>query len=296
MGLGAEAPPSLAARVARSAVAVAAAFVLAACTKPPVESDPRGGEDLSFPTRPSLRIATQDVESIDPVELETLDEIVVADQVFDGLVAYEPETTELVPSAAQSWEVRDGGRTFVFHLRGGATFHDGSPVQAEDFVFAWNRLADPAAAAPFAFLLESVAGYDSYQSDVQVRELEGVRALDATTLEVRLSSPWPDFVSVAGHPALSPLPSREGADLGPAVRVIGNGPFRAGGTIARQEEFHLERFDDHFAAEPAIRRLTFRPFEDADDAWPEFLAGDVDIAPIPASLLAEAEGRYGEAG
>lgn len=250
---------------------------------------------MSFPARSSIRIATGDVESIDPAELDGPDALLVADQVFDGLVAYDPKTFAAIPAAAAEWEAVDGGRRFVFHLREGATFHDGTPVEAQDFVFAWGRLADPLTAAPFSFLLEPVAGYAAYQHDVRVRGLSGVRAIDPLTLEVTLVRPWPDFVSVLGHPALAPVPSEVGR-LGVGDRPVGNGPYQLRAPVVPGTEIRLQRFDAYGAQPAATERIVFRQFEDPADAWPEFLTDELEIAPIPASLLADAESRFGDAG
>lgn len=290
MGVGAQAPP-----LARRSILVLALLV-ASCTRPPVDEPGRPGPDLTFPTRQSLRIAIDGTpESLDPIELDSSEELLVAEQVFDGLTAYASRSLATVPAAAESWDVEDGGRRFVFHLVPGATFHDGSPVRARDFVFAWNRLADPLVAAPFSFLLERVVGYDRYQSEVRVRGLEGLRALDDETLEVRLTIAWPDFVSVLAHPALSPVPSGA-TGLGFGERPSGNGPFRLATDLGAGAEIRLERFDDHPAPTAGVDRIELVTFDDPDDAWPEFLGGDLDVAPIPASLLDDAVGTYGSAG
>ena len=290
MGVGAEAPP-----LARRSIFVLAVLA-ASCTQPPVDEPGRPGPDLTFPARQSLRIGIDGApESLDPIELDATEELLVAEQVFDGLTAYAPRSLATSPSAAESWEVEDGGRRFVFHLDPGATFHDGSPVRAQDFVFAWNRLADPLVAAPFSFLLERVVGYDRYQSEVRVRGLDGLRALDDETLEVRLTIAWPDFVSVLAHPALAPVPSG-GAGLGFGERPTGNGPFRVATDLGGGGEIRLERFDEYAGRAPGVQRIELVPFDDLDEAWPEFLGGDLDVAPIPASLLGDAVGTYGPAG
>jgi oligopeptide transport system substrate-binding protein len=243
----------------------------------------------------SLRLATSLPTSLDPRELNSADGLQLAAQLFDGLVGYDPTTYEAIPAAAERWDVEEGGSRFVFHLRQGMTFHDGSPVRAQDFVFAWNRLADPLAAAPYAFLLESVEGFDRYQQQIRVTRLSGAVARDDRTLEVTLVRPWRDFVSLLGHPALSPVPPAAGGGSF-ASQPVGNGPYRLAAPISPGSPLLLQRFDGYVGTLPLVPTLEYRTFDVASDAWPEFLAAELDVAPIPPALLAEAESSYGDHG
>jgi ABC-type oligopeptide transport system substrate-binding subunit len=227
--------------------------------------------------------------------LSTPDSLLLAAQLYDGLVGYDPTTLETTPAAAQRWEMEDDGRRFVFHLRPGATFHDGSPVTAQDFRTAWNRLADPTAANPFAFLLEPIQGFEEYQRKARVSELSGVVARDERTLEVTLAEPWPDFPALVGHPALSPVPASIGP-RGAGQQPVGNGPYRLANPLASGEPVVMDRFDDYYGRAPAIETLEWRTYEDPEAGWPEFLSGDLEVAPIPGPLVPEALSRYGDRG
>ena len=65
--------------------------------------------------------------------------------------------------------------TYTFTLRSAARWSDGERVTAEDFVYAWQRLVDPATASPNASLLSMVAGYDEVRESGDV-SLLGVKA------------------------------------------------------------------------------------------------------------------------
>jgi oligopeptide transport system substrate-binding protein len=291
VGVGSRSP------VLRTLLALTAALGLAACTAPPPEGS-RGGAlpGPSFSTPPtSLRLAITQPASLDPRDLSTPDSLLLAAQLFDGLVGYDPTTLELIPAAAGWWEMEDAGRRFVFHLRRGATFHDGSPVTAQDFRAAWNRLADPAAANPFAFLLEPVQGFEEYQSEARVSKLSGVVARDERTLEVTLVEPWPDFPALLGHPALSPVPASVG-QRSAGQQPVGNGPFRLAAPLAPGTPIVMERFEDYHGEAAKIETLEWRTYDDPEAGWPEFLAGDLEIAPIPGPLVPEASSRYGDRG
>ena len=286
MGVGARGPLPL----------LTLAVLATACTTPPGPDDgPVAGPSAVATPLSFVRLATSLPTSLDPRELSSDDGLQLATQVFDGLVAYDPTTYEPIPAAAERWEVEEGGTRFVFHLREGMTFHDGSPVRAQDFAFAWNRLADPLSAAPFAFLLESVEGFKEYRRELRVSRLSGVVARDDRTLEVTLVRPWRDFVSLLSHPALSPVPP--GADSETfGSQPVGNGPFRLATTVSPGSPLLLQRFDGYTGTLPPVATIEYRTFERPSEAWPEFVAGELDVAPIPPALLAEAESAYGPHG
>ncbi|MGH2691297.1 MAG: ABC transporter substrate-binding protein [Actinomycetota bacterium] len=219
----------------------------------------------------------------------------MAAQLFDGLVEYEPDTAELLPAVAQSWEVLDGGRRLVFRLREGVTFHDGGLVTADSFVTAWNRLADPIASKPFAFLLEAVEGFQKFQDDLATTRLSGLNATAPRTLEVRLNRSWPDFVALLAHPALSPVPAPSPTEAF-ATQPVGNGPYRLVGTLTPGEPIRLESWNGYYGSRPGVSTLEYRPFEAPEDAWPEFLSGDLELAEIPAGVLSDATSRFGSQG
>src|SRR6185437_16797378 len=72
--------------------------------------------------------------------------------IMIGLTQY-TEDLHCVPAVAKSWEVLDGGRRYVFHLRNDAKWTDGKRVTAHDFEYAWKRLLNPSTAGAYAFFL-----------------------------------------------------------------------------------------------------------------------------------------------
>ena len=244
---------------------------------------------------PSLRLAIGAPASLDPRDLDTPDALLLASQLFDGLVEYEPVTSELLPAVAESWRVLDGGRRLLFRIREGVTFHDGSPLTADSFVTAWNRLADPVATTPFAFLLESVEGFQKYQEELSTTRLSGLNATSPRTLEVRLTRTWPDFVALLGHPALSPVPTPAPPETF-ATQPIGNGPYRIVGPLAPGSPIRLESFSGYYGQPAAVSSLEYRTFDAPEDGWPEFLSGELDLAEIPAGVLPDATSKFGSQG
>ncbi len=295
MGLGGPSPPPQ--RRPLAAGLLLLAFV-AACTTPPeprADDTPVPGPTPTATPLPSLRLAIGTPASLDPGDLDTPDGLLLASQIFDGLVEYEPTTSELLPAAAESWEILDGGSRLVFRLRPGMTFHDGTPVTADSFVTAWNRLADPVTSKPFAFLLEDVEGFRRYQENLAVTRLSGLSAPQPRTLDVRLSRPWPDFVALTAHPALSPVPAPAPPEAF-ATQPVGNGPYRLVGALTPGSPVRLEGFAGYYGTPVAVPAVEYRAFDAPEEAWPEFLAGELDVAEIPAEVVPDATSRFGSRG
>ena len=96
-----------------------------------------------------------DPESLDPHKTSTIYEADILRDLFLGLTT-EDAKSEIIPGAAESWTVSDDKKVYTFKLRAGASWSDGSPVTANDFVFAWQRVVDPATAGEYAYMLAPV--------------------------------------------------------------------------------------------------------------------------------------------
>jgi len=105
------------------------------------------------PDSPVLRIAGgEDPTGLDPTRYADQDSWRVARMLFEGLLAFTSEA-ELVLRVAERWTVNDDATRFTFHLREDARWNDGSRVTAGDFVYAWQRVLDPAFGAETAGIL-----------------------------------------------------------------------------------------------------------------------------------------------
>jgi len=66
------------------------------------------------------------------------------------------------PVTAKSWDVLDGGKKIVFHLRDDVLWSDGNKVRAQDFEYSWKRLLDPKTASQYAYILFDIANAQDY--------------------------------------------------------------------------------------------------------------------------------------
>ena len=93
-----------------------------------------------------------DPESLDPHKTSTVYEAHILRDLFEGLVMQDAKAN-LIPGAAESWTISDDGTVYTFKLRADAVWSNGDPVTAEDFVYSFRRLEDPATGAEYASML-----------------------------------------------------------------------------------------------------------------------------------------------
>ena len=112
----------------------AAALVLAGCNGPP--------DSGAEAERTIVYGRGEESLKLDPADVIDGESIKVIVNLFDTLVAYQPQGIELVPGLARRWDVDDDGRTWTFHLRPNVRFHDRTPCNAEAVKVSLERLID----------------------------------------------------------------------------------------------------------------------------------------------------------
>ena len=123
--------------------------------------------------------------TFDPQFAENQNSILVASNVFEGLLVEDPDGG-LHPGVAEGYTVSSDGRTYTFQLREDACWSDGSAVTADDFVFALRRLFGPGSVSPYAENLLSVQNAEAILAGEMQPEALGVRAADDHTLVLTL--------------------------------------------------------------------------------------------------------------
>lgn len=208
-----------------------------------------------------------------------LEETVLTD-LFEGLTAHD-EHGRIVPGVAESWNTSADGLTWTFKLRPDARWSDGRPLGAEDFVFSLRRLLDPQTAASLAFFLYPIENAVDVNAGNAPVESLGVRALDATTLEIKLAKPFPFLAERLIYPTGFPVPrhaiAAHGDEWSKAGNMVGNGAFTLE-SWRPQEAIDLTKnaaFRD--ADTVRLAGVTYVPIADSSVAYNRYLAGEIDI-------------------
>ncbi len=129
----------------------------------------------------------------------------IINDLFEGLIGKDA-ALKPVPGVAASWTVSADGLTYTFKLRPKLAWSDGVPLTADDVVYGFRRLVDPATASPLAGQFFVIAGARDIVGRKAAPDTLGVRAVDPATVEIRLASPAPYFLQLVGSLAVSPLP------------------------------------------------------------------------------------------
>lgn len=231
-----------------------------------------------------LRMALdREPASLDPAEVREQAGRVVVDAVFDSLTRMPPNLATAQPAAAVSWTASQDLRTWTFELDPEATWHDGTPVVARDFVRALRHLSGVRGSRPFnGYLVEPLA-----TATGRIR----MRAPDDHTLVLVLPTPRGDLPVLLANPALAP---RHPAAMEPD-QPVGNGPFRMAEPWGHNQIIRLSRVgsagDDGALDEvllPIYAQLDSDRIQFAD-----FRVGALDVAAVPLSEVDEARAEFG---
>jgi len=120
-------------------------------------------------------------------------------EMFSGLVSLNSEL-EIVPDLAESWDVSEGGTQYTFNLRDDIKFSDGSSVTARDFIYSFNRAANPETESPVAELyLGDIVGAQDVIDGI-ASEISGIKLIDDKTLQINIDSPKAYFLAKLTYP------------------------------------------------------------------------------------------------
>ncbi len=230
----------------------------------------------------TLRLAIMgEPASLDPHKISGTWENDVVGDLFEGLVT-EAADGARIPGVAESWEIAEDGTTYTFTLREDAAWSDGTPVTADDFVFAFRRILDPATAASYAYLLYPVKNAEAVYGGEAEPSALGIEALDPRTLRITLERSTPYFLDQLAHYTAYPVPRHaveaHGDDWSSPEHMVSNGAFalQAWQSQTRIEATRNPHFHD--AENVALDEVIYFPIEERNTALNRFRAGEIDIA------------------
>lgn len=160
----------------------------------------------------------QDIPHLDPHGTSANTSFRVTYMLYDRLVTYDGTDTEVKPQLAEKWDISEDGKTYTFHLRKDAKFHDGSPVTSEAVQYSFTRAMK---------IKKSAAGIFNGIIDENSFEI-----VDESTIKITLKEPFGPFIQTLGTVfgnILNPnLKDNEGSDNGEAYladKEVGSGPY-----------------------------------------------------------------------
>jgi len=279
----------------------------------------------------TLRLSFGGAENgFDPAQVSDTISAALVGSLFEAPLTYDylARPVKLRPQAAEALpEVHDGHTRFVFRIRPGNFFPDDPAFNgkkrelvAEDFVYSVKRYYDPTVRSPTLFHYQnagllglselrnrSIADKTPFPYDTPV---QGIRALDRYTFEVRTARAAPRLPYVFATPALAGALAREVVEAHPGKtmeRPVGTGPYRlvqwkrASRIVFERNPSHQSTFDAEPSADdaagmamlnklrgralPMVECVEFAVIEEAQPRWLAFLRGDLDVVAVPDEFI-----------
>lgn len=270
-----------------------AASLLAGCGVPK-SNDDKGGSNKESAEKVFRYSTNTEATTLDPTKANCVSDNEIQHAVTEGLVRN--TGGEITAGVAEDWEVSEDGLVYTFTLNPDAKWSDGEQIKAQDFVYAWQRLMDPATAAPYAFIGEYIKnGAEVEKGEVAPTEL-GVVAKDDTTLEVTLVHPTSYFLSLVGSSAqFAPLRQdvveKYGKDFAAdAEKNVYSGPYIL--TSAENQKWIFEPNEEYWDKENIhLDRVELSYVQNTDTSLAMYESGDLDYTKVPSAAVPKYEGK-----
>ncbi|EGT0665325.1 oligopeptide ABC transporter substrate-binding protein OppA [Citrobacter werkmanii] len=222
-----------------------------------------------------------EVQSLDPHKIEGVPESNISRDLFEGLLISDVDGKPS-PGVAEKWDNKDF-KVWTFHLRKDAKWSDGTPVTAQDFVYSWQRLANPNTASPYASYLQygHIVNIDDIIAGKKPVTDLGVKAIDDHTFEVTLSEPVPYFYKLLVHSSVSPVPKaaveKYGDKWTQPANIVTNGAYKLKDWVVN-ERIVLERNTNYWDnAKTIINQVTYLPISSEVTDVNRYRSGEIDM-------------------
>ncbi|PMQ01454.1 MAG: ABC transporter substrate-binding protein [Dictyoglomus sp. NZ13-RE01] len=215
-----------------------------------------------------------DSVKLDPINVTDGESLRVTHQIFDTLVKYKPNNTEVVPNLATSWTVSKDGKVWTFRLRKNVKFHDGTDFDAEAVKFNFDRWMDE----KNPYHVGGEFEYWGYMFGGFPGVVKSVTVVDKYTIRFTLERPLAPFLSNLAMPCFaiaSPTAIKKyGEDF--FKNPVGTGAFKFV-SWTKGDKIVLEANKNYWDGAPYLDRIIFRSIPDNSARFMELEAGTIDI-------------------
>lgn len=246
-----------------------------------------GGQTSSGGSNNVLKVQLDvEVASMDPQIATDGTSFEVLAAVTEGLYSVDADGKPIL-AIADSVDKSTDGLTYEFKLKD-AKWSNGSAVTANDFVFAWKRLVDPATASEYAFIagIAGIKNADEISAgNLPVEDL-GVKALDEKTLVVELSTPVPFFESLMAFPSFLPVNEEFYVKAGDSFAttpdtILANGPYNIKAYEPAATTIELVKNESYWDASAVkLDGIKYQVIKEAQQTILSYQNGDLDIATL----------------
>ena len=200
--------------------------------------------------------------------------------LYDRLVTFDDQLN-FNPQLAESWTIADDQKSVTFKLRPGATFHDGTPINAEAIKFNVERMMDPEINTTNRPLWDPIAGAD---------------VVDELTVRLRTHEPYALLLNTLAHGSgaiISPAGIMANGQESETQNPVGSGPYMLE-SFNPGLELVLARYDAYWGGTPPLDKVIFRYIPEAATRVSALQSGDVDVIDaVPTHLIPQIEADDG---
>ncbi len=211
-----------------------------------------------------------DAIELDPWQAQEVYSSEIAFNIFEGLVRFKNDSVTVEPCLATSWRVEENGRRWLFHLRRGVRFHDGTPFDSRAVLYSFqSRLNEKKGSSRRSGPFRGMSSLFTF--------IRAVRILGPDAVEIILERPYAPFlVALADSTAfiVSPAARRPGS-----FQPIGTGPFRFL-SWSRGKTLILSRYPGYWGGAPRLEKIIFKVMPDSPGRIMQIKNGSADMAKI----------------
>ena len=270
-----------------AALAVVLALVATACSS-------GSSSGATKPPDGVLRVGLERPQSLDPAEARYPADLLLVDQLFDGLTAYDPGTLQVVPALASRWESTPDQKTWSFFLRPGAKFANGRAITSTDVQYTLERIAKRGSDSPSAPQLDPIVGFKAF-NDGKANTLAGITTPAAGTVKFDLAYPLASFPSLLAYPAFGIVP-REAVEAQPPAPAFAEQPVGSGPFMFRSRSADVLRLMPAAGVKTQLKEVDVYLSSSSDEAYSAFLRGRLDWTAVPTDRVDEVVKNRGRAG
>ncbi|RJT04080.1 ABC transporter substrate-binding protein [Halococcus sp. IIIV-5B] len=239
----------------------------------------------------TLQLINDTITTFDPVAATDTASGTVIQNVFDALTNYPNANIAVEPQLASDFSVSDDNTTYTFQLKD-ATFHNGKTVTAQDFIYAWERLAASSNSQRAYFILDSVnVQHETTTQDgneVYKPNSLALEAPDEKTLEVTLESPFHSTLEMFAYTSFAAVPEGIVGDIEgydgemnyqqfSSQNPVGAGPFQFD-SYESGTSVDVTRFDDYHDGRASIAGIHWQVISQASSQYQYFIGKNADAA------------------
>lgn len=216
-----------------TAILMSSAILLAACSS----GDNKKSESSSGSNKGSSKVEQvakfgipQEIASLDTARATDKVSFGALNQIYEGIYRMNADNKPEPAGAKELAEVSEDGLTYTIKLREESKWTNGDPVLAKDYVYAWQRVMDPATSSEYAFLIENVKNGKAIMKGEKKPEELGIEAVSDYELKITLDNAIPYMDSLLAFPTFFPISQKAVEEFGSdysntSETAVYNGPF-----------------------------------------------------------------------